>query len=276
MSSQAVGRTVFFPAIALAACFLLPACGRGEAAHAAAVDCPAIAGVPDAPLLLFGEMHGSQETPVLIHAVACHVSASEDVAVGLEMASEDQPLLDAFMAGNGTADDVQKLLASDFWQMGGDGRSSMAMLGLIEDLRALKQAGRPVALFAFDDQPGTKLERNVAIANGLRRFHGAHPNVRIIALTGNVHAMQESMWAGETMLTPSGKLLADLHPVSVFVSYPAGTIWACTPACGVQTLKAARGEATPGFHAGSPMGGYSRTYRLASITASPPAVKHGL
>lgn len=271
MSSQAVGRTMFFPAIALAACFLLPACGRGEAAHAAAVDCPAIAGVPDAPLLLFGEMHGSQETPALIHAVACHVSASEDVAVGLEMASEDQPLLDAFMAGNGTANDVQKLLASDFWQMGGDGRSSMAMLGLIEDLRALKQAGRPVALFAFDDQPGTKLERNVAIANGLRRFHGAHPNVRIIALTGNVHAMQESMWAGETMLMPSGKLLADLHPVSVFVSYPAGTIWACTPACGVQTLKAARGEATPGFHAGSPMGGYSRTYRLASITASPPA-----
>ena len=271
MSSQAVGRRVFFPAVALAIGFLLSACGRDGAAQAASVDCPAIAEMLDAPLLLFGELHGSQEAPALIYALACHVSASEDVAVGLEMPAEDQPLLDAFMASSGTADDVRKLLASDFWQKGRDGRSSAAMHKLIEDLRALKQAGRPVALFAFDEQPGTKLERNVAIANGLRRFRGAHPDVRIIALTGNVHAMQESWIAGETVLTPSGKLLADLQPVSVFVSYPAGTIWACMQACGVQTLKAARSEATPGFHAGSPMGGYSRMYRLASITASPPA-----
>lgn len=58
------------------------------------------------------------------------------------------------MASTGAAGDVQALLASEFWQRGGDGRSSRAMLELIEDLRALKQAGRPLDLFAFDDQPG--------------------------------------------------------------------------------------------------------------------------
>lgn len=274
MENRAASRACIGLAMAVAIAVLIPlaACSR-DAAEAVAVDCAAVSGAPDAPLLLFGEMHGSQEAPALIHGLACSISEAREVAVGLEISSRDQPLLEAFMASAGAADDVRKLIASDFWRRGRDGRSSVAMLRLIEDLRALKQAGRPVSLFAFDDQPGTNLERNVAIANGLRRFHDAHPEARIIALMGNVHARQESMWAGDAMLTPSGKLLADLHPVSVLVSYPAGTIWACAPTCGIQTLTAARGEAAPGFHDGSSMGGYSRTYRLASITASPPAVE---
>lgn len=274
MKGRIIGRIAIGWAMAVAL-FSLAACTRGEAVQAAAVDCVAVSAVPDARLLLFGEMHGSQEAPALVHGLACAISATQDVAVGLEIPSEDQPLLDAYMGSAGGAEDARRLVSSAFWQQGRDGRSSVAMLQLIEGLRALKQAGRPVSLFAFDDQPGTELERNVAIANGLRRFHNADPSVRIIALMGNVHAMQESMWAGDGMLTPSGKLLADLHPVSVLVSYPAGTIWACVSTCGVQTLTAARGEAEPGFHEDSAMGGYSRTYRLASLTASPPAVEKG-
>lgn len=267
------GKAGLLPAIALAALCLVSACGRREAARAAAADCPAIAGVPDAPLLLFGEMHGSKEAPALISRLACAISATQEVAVGLEMPSRDQPLLDAFMASGGTGNDVRQLIASDFWQKGRDGRSSAAMLKLIEDVRALKQAGRPVALFAFDDQPGTELERNVAIANGVRRFREAHPDTRIIALMGNIHAMQEAMWAGEEMLTPSGKLLADLQPVSTLVSYPAGTVWACMPTCGIHALPAPRGETAPGFHDGAAPGGYSRIFGLPSLTASPPAVE---
>lgn len=260
-------------AMAVAALFPLAACSRGEIARADAFDCTAASGAPDVPLLLFGEMHGSQESPALIRGLACDISATQDVAVGLELPSRDQPLLDAFMASGGTENDVRQLIASDFWQKGRDGRSSAAMLKLIEDMRALKQAGRPVALFAFDDQPGTELERNVAIANGVRRFREAHPDTRIIALMGNIHAMQESMQAGEEMLTPSGKLLADLHPVSTLVSHPAGTIWACMPTCGIHALPASRGETVPGFHDGAALGGYSHTYGLPSFTASPPAVE---
>lgn len=275
MRLHTTGRAGLFPAVAFVALLLLSACGHGERTRGAAVECPSIAGVPDALLLLFGEMHGSKEAPALIHGLACGVSEKQAVAVGLEMPSQDQARLDAFMASDGKADDVDTLLATDFWQQGRDGRSSAAMLELIEDLRALKQAGRPVTLFAFDDQPGTQLERNVAIANGVRRFREAHPQMRIIALMGNVHAMSASMWAGDRMLAPSGSLLADLNPVSVLVSHPAGTIWACMPACGVQSLPASRDEAVPGFHEGAVMGGYSRSYRLVSLTASPPATEKG-
>ena len=255
--------------------FWLAACGGEGVGKTAVVNCMPVSGVPDARLVLIGEMHGSREAPELVRGLACDVSAREEVAVGLEIPSRDQPLLDAFMVSAGTASDVRTLLGSEFWQRSQDGRSSTAMLKLIEDLRALRQAGRPVSLFAFDDQPGTELERNVAIANGVRRFHEAHPGPRIIALMGNVHAMQESMWAGDATVTPSGKRLADLHPVSVRVSHPAGTIWACMPACGVQTVPAAPGEVEPGFHKDSIVGDTFHTYRLASVTASPPAVEKG-
>jgi hypothetical protein len=260
--------------VMIAMLFPLVACSRGVVVRTAAVDCTALAGAPDAPLLLFGEMHGSQESPALIHGLVCDVSARQEVAVGLEIPSGNQPLFDAYMASAGNADDARKLISSEFWQQSRDGRSSVAMLKLIEGLRALKQAGRPVSLFAFDEQTRTSEKRDVAVANGVRRFHDAHPDVRIIALMGNFHARQATIQVGENTMIPSGKLLADLHPMSVFVSYPAGTIWACMPDCGMQTLTTAPGEATPGFHDGAPMGGYSRTYRLATITASPPAAGH--
>lgn len=272
MGSQLVGRTACFLALVLAACCLLSACWRGGAA-AAAVDCLPMAGVPEAPLLLFGEVHGSREAPALVGAVACAASEARAVAVGLEMPSRDQPLLDRFMASTGAPGDVQALLASEFWQRGRDGRSSRAMLELIGDLRALKQAGRPVDLFAFDDQPGTGLERNAAIANGVRRFRKAHPDTRIVALMGSLHAAQESIWSGGNRLTTSAILLADLQPVSVRITYPGGTVWACMPTCGIHALPPSSGETAPGFHADAAPGGDSRTYRLPSLTASPPAAE---
>ena len=136
MRLHATGRAGLFPVVALVALLLLSACGHGERTRGAAVECPSIAGVPDALLLLFGEMHGSKEAPALIHGLACSVSEKQAVAVGLEMPSQDQARLDAFMASDGKADDVDTLLATDFWQQGRDGRSSAAMFQLIEDLRA--------------------------------------------------------------------------------------------------------------------------------------------
>lgn len=274
MCMRTAGKAGFLPVLVLATLFMLSACNRGEAVPAAAVDCTAIQGAPEAPLLLFGEMHGSKEAPELIRGVACDVSASEAMAVGLEVPSGDQPLFDAYMASHGTADDVRRLIASEFWQKSRDGRSSAAMLELIEGLRALKQAGRPVSLFAFDEQTSIDMDRNAAIADGVRRFHAANPKTRIIALMGNAHAVQSSGQIGERTWVSSGSLLADLHPVSVLVSHPAGTIWACMAGgCGIKTIPAKGEETAPGFHEGSATGGYSRTYRLASLTASLPAAE---
>ena len=270
---QPSGEKTVRKAIAILLVLLLAACGRGQSSTAAAETCPEPPGIPAGELLLFGEMHGSAEAPALVSRLACVLSAPRELAVGLEIPTQDQPLIDAFLGSQGTPSDVAALTSSSFWQEGKDGRSSQAMLKLIENIRAMKQSGKPVDLFAFDDQPGTGLERNVAIANGIRRFHDAHPGARIVALMGNVHAMQDKMYAGNETIVPSGYLLADLHPVSVLVMYPAGTIWACMPNCGIHRIAPRNPETSPsGFREGASLGGYSRSYLLPSITASLPAV----
>jgi hypothetical protein len=258
----------------LATLFLVSGFGLCQSPAIAANRCSEIRGAPDGKLLLFGEMHGSIEAPALVVQLACFLSRSQRVAVGLELPSKDQSLIDAYLVGNGTNSDRQKLISSEFWQFGRDGRSSTAMLKLIENIRVLKKSGRLIDVFAFDDQPGTKLERNVAIASGIRRFHTNHPTTRIIALMGNIHAMEDPIHIGGSEIVPSGSLLDDLHPTSILIAYPAGTIWACMPTCGPQPLRAVGGDTGAlGFREGSPMGGYTYTYYLRSITASPPAVQ---
>ena len=252
----------------------LTACGHASQPTTSDRTCPRPQGLPEGKVLLFGEMHGSLEAPKLISDLACSLSKSQEVAVGLEIDSHDQPKIDGYLKSRGAAEDVEKLTSSYFWQKGKDGRSSAAMLHLIETIRELRIEGHPISVFAFDDQPGTELERNVAIGNGIRRFYSTHPNVRIIALMGNVHAMQTEMTTSDGPLVPSGVLLSDLNPVSILISYPAGTIWACMPTCGVQSLAPRNPASGPsGFREGAPLGGYSHSFLLPSITASPPAMQ---
>lgn len=259
--------------VAIAAVVLVAACSNTGGAGNLMRTCPEMQGVPEGNLLLFGEMHGSVEAPALIYRLACSLARSQDVVVGLEIPSQEQPAIDAYLAGHGASGDQARLTSSGFWQRNTDGRSSVAMLDLLGRLRALRSEGVAVSVIAFDDQPNTKLDRDVAIANGIRRIRTAHPEAKIIALMGNLHAMGEPMQLGGRQFVPSGSLLQDLHPVSVFIAYPAGTTWACMPACGIQKLEAVKGVAgAPRFSAGAPMGGYSHTYLLPSITASPPAV----
>ena len=259
--------------IAIAA-IALSGCGHTSGPKASTRDCPQHQGLPEGKLLLFGEMHGSVEAPKLISDLACDLSRSHEVAVGLEAPSQDQVLIDRYLKSSGEKGDIEKLTSGYFWQKGKDGRSSAAIFQLIEFIRELRQEGHSISLFAFDDQPGTELERNIAIANGIRRFHASHPDVQIIALMGNVHAMQAHMSTSEGPLVPTGSLLSDLKPVSILITYPTGTIWACMPDCGVHELAPRKPIPGPsGFRQGAPFSGYSHSFLLSSITASPPAVQ---
>lgn len=260
--------------LAVLLAFVLAACGQKSPSSILSRTCQGPQGLPAGNMLLFGEMHGSVEAPTLISELACALSRSQEIAVGLEMPTQDQPLIDAYLKSRGTKAAVAALISSDFWQKGRDGRSSRAMLKLVEDVRTLRAGGKAVDLFAFDDQPGTNLERNVAIANGIRRYRVAHPNVQIIALMGNIHAMRSEIHIDGKILTPSGSLLSDLSPVSISIEYPAGTIWACMPVCGIQNLTSrSTAGVSPGFKKGASIGGYNYSFLLSSITASPPVAQ---
>ena len=173
---------------------LLAGCIDGPDRHG--VQCRDIGELPGGHLLLFGEMHGSIEAPALIADVACHLSLSGDVTIGLEIPATEQAQIDDYLASAGTA----------------------------------------------------------------------------VAFMGNIHAMQEKFVVEDFSMTPAGQLLEDLSPTSILITYPKGTVCACMPDCGVHDVAPRNPINGPsGFREGASMTGYSHTYLLGSITASPPA-----
>lgn len=144
----------------------------------------------DRRAFIFGELHGTTQTPALFGDLVCQAAARAPVIVGLEMPESSQAALNAWLASNGGAAARASLLADSFWRMA-DGRSSEAMLALLERLRGMRAAGRRLSLLAFvptvaDAATQTPYERAMA-ANWQRALAGA-PRARLFVLVGSIHA----------------------------------------------------------------------------------------
>lgn len=235
------------------------------------VQCDAPSGIPNAQILLFGEMHGSVESPTLVGKVACALAENGPVALGLELPSTEQAPIDRYLASTGGAAARTALQSGQFWGHG-DGRSSVAMFKLIDTARRLKKAGLAVSVFTLDPDLAGTADDNKALAHALRMYRDRHPASRIVALMGNLHAGQAVISPFGETITPAGYYLRDLRPISVYVTYHSGTIWACMDTCGVHKVSSQwASDSKPGFRPDAPVRGYSVSYMLPSITASPPA-----
>lgn len=242
-----------------------------SASQARGISCDAPQGLPAAHLILFGELHGTAESPALVGKTVCEYAEAGPIAVGLELPASEQRPIDDYLASNGGPAAEKRLLSGQFW-LGGDGRSSRAMFGFIRYARGLKQQGLPVAVFTLvPARLGNTGDDNHGIARAIRAFHHHHPTMRIVALMGNLHAGQAKISPLGNTVTPAGYLLRDLHPTSILITHPAGTIWACTDSCGIHHVHGGTESRTTGFQNDAPMRGYSMSYMLPSITASPPA-----
>ena len=114
------------------------------------------------------------------------------------------------------------------------------------------------------------------MAASIRRYRRENPSRTLAALMGNIHAMQDTFVVEDYSITPAGQLLKDLSPISILITYPKGSVWACMPDCGVHDVAPRNPLLGPsGFREGASMTGYSHTYLLGSITASPPAAGEG-
>lgn len=106
------------------------------------------------PLLIVGELHGSDQAPALAAALVERLAQQAPVRLGLEIYAQEQARIDTYLASNGNAEARAALLAGEFWQRPrekSDGRRSRAMFALIEHLRVLQRGGAPVDVVAFDD-----------------------------------------------------------------------------------------------------------------------------
>ncbi len=267
-------------ALSLVAWVVCP--GLGAQVDPGPVPCGQIADLPPllqaGTVLLLGELHGTVEVPQFLTDTVClALQAGHEVTVGLEIPSAEEAAIAAYLKSEGSAKDRALLLDSTFWQRPPkDGRTSKAMFALIEQLRRLKHAGRPVKITLLDLSGAEQRDR--AMANHLKRSIEASPTDFFVALTGNLHNRMTRGAVWDESWEPMGYLVAADLPthklISLDLSFTEGTAWFCANDCGEHKIRGqGDGEArrivlfdtlnTNGHHG---------LYHVGRVTASPPAV----
>jgi hypothetical protein len=222
-------------------------------------------------------MHGTQEQPALFGDLTCHAARTgRPIIVALERDQAEQPAWDAFMRSKGDKRARAALLRTDSWTYHyQDGRSSLAMLQLAEDLRAARADGRSIDVKAFLAEPGpqdTAEDRERRMADSIQAISQAHPDALVLILSGNLHASK----ASNSRAKPPYRLAASFLPKdetrAILIRAGDGEAWNCQgDTCGPHpqrsSVKHSReivlGGETPGYDAEAFTGVLS--------TYSPPA-----
>jgi hypothetical protein len=255
----------------------------------AAPSCKRISGLAPvlrAPGIFVGDLHGTVQAPAFVKALMCHLLSSGHAAVlALEYPSDQQQLLDAFLHSHAT-DPELALLASPFWSRPTqDGRTSRAMLQLLEWIRGQIAAGARVRVLAFGRPPGGLSgtpgfnARDGAMATRLRQeLAGLAPGEFPIIFTGNIHARKTkglpfvNAPPSAANAEPLGYRLRDIPYLHLNIADDGGSEWACYGQCGLHHF----GRPGPAMNVFSirPSSdpAYDLEYFVGSISASPPAV----
>jgi hypothetical protein len=237
-------------------------------------------------ILLFGELHGTQEAPAFIADVVCIATKKRiPVTLGLEIPLDEQTSIDRFLDSGGGAAAEARLTEGAFWRpKRQDGRSSIAMLHLIEQVRALRASGYKVRIIAYDSKPGTPgQERDRVMAQNLAAVAGREPRNVLVVLSGNIHNRLTRGTSWDKEYEPLGYLLTKASGssriISLDMSHEGGEAWGCrSPSPDSDEVSCAPYSYRPQVGAtawslkltaasGAP---FSGTYGVGRITTSPP------
>ncbi|MEO7732075.1 MAG: hypothetical protein ABIY55_13965 [Kofleriaceae bacterium] len=225
-------------------------------------------------LVVFGEVHGTAETPAFVANVACHAAASgAEVAVGMEISRELQPALDRFLDSSGGPDDVTALLQGEHWSSE-DGRASKAYVGVIDEVRALRRSGKKARLFFFDAAETDSGDRDQNMAANIAAQADKSAQGITLVLTGGLHARTDSeRW----MSWHLARRYPGLRTLNVAFSGGSAHVCLTGNQCGVLTEMTGTDRGTVPlvevFAAPDEQGYGGRFYVGGAVTASPP-VKH--
>lgn len=254
-----------------------PAQDDGEAIAWSANDAPAgIAALMarHSPVIL-GEIHGTAEVPALVAAVlASRLATGGAVTLALEIPDSHQAALDAWLDDSARGPAAPALAGHPFWSYG-DGRSSEAMLDLLEQVRRWRQAGAAVDLLAFDvpdpSVAGALRERHMA--DRLEQALAKPQAPPMLVLTGNLHARRTIGNPFDPDVELMARRLRDRPALTLDVRALAGSAWICAPGCGARELGVARPAPATGLRlfGRSSAQGYDGELVLPRFTASPPA-----
>ena len=237
-------------------------------------------------LVVVGEIHGTMEIPSAFGSlVAEGVKRLSPLTVALEIPSDEGARVQAFLASKGTPEDRGRLLEGPFWTREmQDGRASSAMAALLEQLRLLRMGKSQLEVLLFDAPEGaaTSSNRDAKLAATLLEARSKQKGRTFFVLTGSIHARRTVGLPFAPKLEPMTFLLLAKEPalVSLNVSYPDGTAWACVThgpgepmRCDVspQHGRDKVGEA-PGIEKGEAQdGAYNGLLHVGALHASLPA-----
>jgi hypothetical protein len=240
----------------------------------------------DHDVVLVGEMHGTVESPGFVSAAVClAVQSGRKVTVGLEVPEQEESRFQRYLLSPGSAADRAALLAGAFWRSDyQDGRSSGAMLGMLESLRSLRSGGAALRVTLIDslqEPPVTGPARDRAMATRLKEAMAAAPKDLFLVLTGNIHTRIGRGTPWDKDYEPMGFVLSQLAPgyrlAALDVQYTGGTAWFClgelAASCAVHEVRGGAPPATPPVTQLAHLSpeGYNGFYFVGRLTASPPA-----
>jgi len=234
-----------------------------------------------ANLVIVGEVHGTVEAPRLAAELVCRLlnEGNGPVVVLLEISRDEQKALDAYLVSKATPSDRAELLAGPFWRRPmQDGKSSGAMLGLLEFLRVERANGRDLSVLAIDlpraGVPGVPPSEYMKTRDLMMARHfleNRREGTRYLALIGNWHSRRvKDSFAGN---------LPDLSFISINVLNRGGSAWICVGKSGkVECAKHSRFEEYSDASLDwsvvlSPSGGHDGVAYGGIATTSPPAVE---
>lgn len=202
--------------------------------------------------IIVGEQHGTAETPAAFGDLVCQAIKAKpkrQIVVALEYPQSDQAVYDRYFKSAGRAADRDALLRTAIWQSRfKDGRTSIAMLDLLERLRVLRQRGAIAGVVLFQPSGGPlggQAEREVEMARILQSA-ATSPNSIVLALVGNVHAMRGAFVRPGVSFMPAAGHLPDQNTISLDARGNGGAAWNCAPECGVHDRGPSRTEAARG------------------------------
>lgn len=189
-------------------------------------------------LWIVGEIHGTREIPQLVEALVDQQSAKGNVTLALEIPTFEQSALDAYLVSAGSAADRDKWLDTPFWSYMHDGRSSQAMMQLVDRIKGLRDQGRHIEIVAAGepDYDATAIEK----AGGVTPYKdsGMASEIKqaldrgapVIALMGNFHADYKDL---SPLPRPADtgpsvvERLSTASPLLIWVTAAQGQAWVC-------------------------------------------------
>jgi hypothetical protein len=234
--------------------------------------------LPPRGTLMIGDMHGTREIPAAVGRIAAAAVAKQPVVVALEIPTDMSADIATFLASDGAAERRRALLAGAWWQeQYQDGRRSVAMADLLETLRGLRAAGKPLDVVVIDPGGKDQETREAGMTRNVIAERRAHPDAALIVFAGNSHTSKHEQPYRPGFPWMAMRVIAAGIPLtSLFARWEGGTSWTCPDTeaehCGPRELRgwpgatANRIELEPG--AGAPYDGW---VGVGAITASPPA-----